>query len=655
MDMKVKENLENYKNIMISYWIMVFLVRLLEVSNMLLTFGNEEGMLVSELGGFCVDIVCGSAILLILLPLYTVFPVKAKKIIIWVFLVLFSILLVIHILLLQYFFNQHKPLGTLLFGYSMDEILFTVGTANISLLAVFFEILVILALFWTVYFIIKDKINWRFAGVVAVVSLPFALVLLVVPKNFFNDYVKNKSVYFYKEAIEYNISEKNYCHEITVEDVEKYHDIFPEKRFTSDKYPLMHKFDTHDSLGYYFHDFDGKPNVVILIIEGLNDDFVHDYHGLNIMPNLRKLISESLYWDHCFTLGERSFAVVPSVLGSLPYGEIGFTLLDKLPRHLTLTSIFEANGYQTDFFYGQGSWFHKKDVFFKRNNIDLIFDKHKFDEKYEKIVVAIGKGNYFWGYDDKNLFNQSLEIIDTLKDTPRFDVYFTGSTHSPFIISEPEKYDERLLKMRNVLEKNTDRKFYKHYNDYARTLLFLDDALFEFFEKYSQRDDYQNTIFVITGDHPMTEIPPENLLKRYHVPFVIYSPRLKTSMTFKNMVSHLDFFETMMAFMEKYGIERLDESAAFGGNMFMNNDNFAFMNEPRDVVDFYSDGYYISGKDIYKVDDAFNIKRINDSDRFELLEEKLATIRKISEFTSLENYIMHADYYKKVLKTNKDK
>mgnify|MGYP003571331586 CR=1 FL=1 len=437
MDMKVKENLENYKNIMISYWIMVFLVRLLEVSNMLLTFGNEEGMLVSELGGFCVDIVCGSAILLILLPLYTVFPVKAKKIIIWVFLVLFSILLVIHILLLQYFFNQHKPLGTLLFGYSMDEILFTVGTANISLLAVFFEILVILALFWTVYFIIKDKINWRFAGVVAVVSLPFALVLLVVPKNFFN--------------------------------------------------------------------------------------------------------------------------------------------------------------------------------------------------------------------------NQSLEIIDTLKDTPRFDVYFTGSTHSPFIISEPEKYDERLLKMRNLLEKNTDRKFYKHYNDYARTLLFLDDALFEFFEKYSQRDDYQNTIFVITGDHPMTEIPPENLLKRYHVPFVIYSPRLKTSMTFKNMVSHLDFFETMMAFMEKYGIERLDESAAFGGNMFMNNDNFAFMNEPRDVVDFYSDGYYISGKDIYKVDDAFNIKRINDSDRFELLEEKLATIRKISEFTSLENYIMHADYYKKVLKTNKDK
>lgn len=655
MDMKVKENLENYKNIMISYWIMVFLVRVLEVSNMLLTFGNEEGMLVSELGGFCIDIVCGSAILLILLPLYTVFPVKAKKIIIWVFLVLFSILLVIHILLLQYFFNQHKPLGTLLFGYSMDEILFTVGTANISLLAVFFEILVILALFWTVYFIIKDKINWRFAGVVAVVSLPFALVLLVVPKNLFNDYVKNKSVYFYKEAIEYNISEKNYCHEITVEDVEKYHNIFPEKRFTSDKYPLMHKFDTHDSLGYYFHDFDGKPNVVILIIEGLNDDFVHDYHGLNIMPNLRKLISESLYWDHCFTLGERSFAVVPSVLGSLPYGEIGFTLLDKLPRHLTLTSIFEANGYQTDFFYGQGSWFHKKDVFFKRNNIDLIFDKHKFDEKYEKIVVAIGKGNYFWGYDDKNLFNQSLEIIDTLKDTPRFDVYFTGSTHSPFIISEPEKYDERLLKMRNVLEKNTDRKFYKHYNDYARTLLFLDDALFEFFEKYSQRDDYQNTIFVITGDHPMTEIPPENLLKRYHVPFVIYSPRLKTSMTFKNMVSHLDFFETMMAFMEKYGIERLDESAAFGGNMFMNNDNFAFMNEPRDVVDFYSDGYYISGKDIYKVDNAFNIKRINDSDRFELLEEKLATIRKISEFTSLENYIMHADYYKKVLKTNKDK
>lgn len=96
-----------------------------------------------------------------------------------------------------------------------------------------------------------------------------------------------------------------------------------------------------------------------------------------------------------YPFGERSFAAVPSILGSLPYGKTGFTLLEKLPRHLSLVSILNANNYHTAFFYGQGAWFHQKDQFFRYNNIDLLFDNNSFSSEYEKIIV--GNDQFFWG------------------------------------------------------------------------------------------------------------------------------------------------------------------------------------------------------------------------------------------------------------------
>ena len=642
------EPLKKYLNIIVSLWAMMFMMRIYETGALLIVFGNVEGLLLSEMAGLAMDIVVGGAVMLVLYPLYKWIAKHHEKLVTTIFLTLFVILMTIHVAVLQYFFNQHKLLDALLFGYSFEEMFFTVTTANVSVWGTLFTVLIAIILFLTAFHFIKKIRKTRALLVFTLAMLPIAIAFCFVPTTLYNEYTWNKSFYLYKEIFKYKTTEKKFCHEITEADVAGFQALYPERKFVSEDYPLLHEFDTKDSLGCYFDDFDGKPNIVILIVEGLNDDFVHDYHGLNLMPNLRNLIDESLYWDHCFTQGERSFAVVPSLLGSLPYGEIGFTLLDRLPRHLTLTSVLEANGYQTDFFYGQGSWFHRKNTFFTKNNIDLIFDNKKYDDGYEKIIV--GKDKFFWGYDDWSLFDQSLKVIDTLGDNSRFDVYFTGSTHSPFMIPDAEKYDQQLLEMGKDIEKSSDRKFVNYFNDYIRTLLFFDDALAEFMENYSQRADYQNTIFVITGDHPMMEVPPKNTLKRYHVPFIMYSPKLKTPARFENTVSHLDFYETMMAFMEKYGVERPEVSAALGGNMFENGNNIAFMDEPRNVIDFYSDGYFISGEYLYEVDHDFNLKKINDKTIYNELKAKLDVFNKISQYTSLENYIISVDDYCNILR-----
>src|SRR5574344_244873 len=80
------------------------------------------------------------------------------------------------------------------------------------------------------------------------------------------------------------------------------------------------------------------------------------------------------------------------------------------------------------------------------------------------------------------------------------------------------------------------------------SVLNLDDAMKKFFEKYSKRPDFENTIFIITGDHSMPEITLQEKIDRYHVPLMIYSPLLKESKRFRSIVSHFDVAPSILAF-----------------------------------------------------------------------------------------------------------
>jgi uncharacterized sulfatase len=431
-------------------------------------------------------------------------------------------------------------------------------------------------------------------------------------------------------------------------DIHNFHQLFQSKEFIDNTYPLLYKAERNDSLGKMFKPFNKAPNIVILIVEGLNDDFIHSYKGSVLMPFLNQLKDKSLYWNTCFTLGERSFAVVPSILGGLPYGQKGFTLLDKLPRHLSLVSILNTNNYYTSFFYGQGAWFHQKERFFKYNNIDLVFDNTKYASSYDKIIV--GDDNFFWGYNDKYLFNQSLAVIDTLPNKSRLDIYFTGTSHSPFAISNESYYSSQL----NKLTTADNQEFFTTYEKYLKSLLFVDDALEEFFTLYKTNEAYENTLFIITGDHPMTEIPIANSLKRYHVPLIIFSEKLKEAKVFSNPVSHLDVPETLLAFLQNYVSIIPSISTSLGDKLFVEHQNetkqFAFMDDNREIIDFYSNGYYLAGNQLFKVDSVLGIQNLEDTILKTSMIDAMNTIKNISLYTSVQNRIIPDSLFCKALK-----
>ncbi len=647
--MKRRQLLAVYCKILVLNTLVHVILRIAETLLIIMTHGMQESLIRSELLGFLYDLVNTNAILLIACPLFVLIGRKSVRIASRVFLFLIAVMVVLHHIILNYFLYQLIPLDTFIYQYTVREIYYTVTTSGTGLLMPLLILLVIMICIALFHRLIQ-KMNLSEKTVngcylLLMTFVPVSLFFILSPAHL-NKFAENKSLYFYSRSCAYLLT-RDSDSDYSVKSVLEFQKLQPDKSFPGTRYPLLHEFDKTNVLGPFFNRFESAPNIVIVVVEGLNDDFIHPFRGIELMPVLAGLAGRSLYWSRCYTTGERSFAVMPSILGSLPYGETGFSLLNILPRHLSLVSILHANQYFTSFFYGQGSWFHRENRFFRYNNIDLIFDNDRFSEHYNKIIV--GSDKFFWGYNDKDLFDQAFEVLDTIPHTPRLDVYFTGTSHSPYAIVDKSRYDLQFSGLLQKLGNNEDKDFFKSHKKYIQSILFVNDALEGFFRKYETRPDFGNTIFIITGDHPMSEIPVTNTLKRYHVPLIVCSPRLKTAGKFTQTVSHLDIYETLLSFLSDYSIEVQSFSTALGSKLIdessRNRRRIAFMNDNREIIDYLSGDYFLSGQMLFKVNEDLSLSVSADKAVLKQLRNELEIFKKTSMYVSLQDRIMPDSLY----------
>lgn len=637
---------QSYKRFLFLGYFIILLLRIVEVISIALNFGIQANILLSETVGLLLDFFAINAILLILFPIYYLLCKVSFKIANIIFLIFFIVFSIVHLLILQYFTYQLSPLNTFIYQYSLSEIIYTITTTGISYLKIGISLLIVILCVLFVYKIFSKKVvlqkSNKILFIIAIISIPLFFIQICTI-NKLTDFSKNKSIFFYKNSISYFLNNTIQITEYTKQDALDYQSIFSDHQYINTEYPLLHKIEYSDSLNSFFHPFDSCPNIVFLVVEGLNDDFIHKYRGVQLMPFLNSIIDSSLYWSNCLTVGERSFAVVPASLGGLPYGRRGFTLLEKYPRHLSLIPVLKNNGYYTTFFYGQGKWFHQKDRFFNYNHIDLIVDNEKYPEDYTKILVD----DFFWGYNDKDLLTHSLNVIDTLPKNPRFDIYFTGTSHTPYIISDEKLYDNRFKEIASTLPDKDDKNFFITHEKYIKSIFFVDDALRDFFASYKEKEEYKNTIFIITGDHPMTELPRKNSLKRYHVPLLIYSEKLKSPHTFTHTVSHLDIYETVLSFFEKYNLKVPSISSSLGNDLFRVNEEkrVAFMDDNRDIIDYYREGYFLSGSDLYSVGSCFELQKIENKTLKKELQNELNSFKKTNYYVSQNDKILPDSIY----------
>ncbi|TDS15024.1 phosphoglycerol transferase MdoB-like AlkP superfamily enzyme [Maribacter caenipelagi] len=536
--------------------------------------------------------------------------------------VLLSFVLIFEALLTAYYCTTLVPLGSDILGYSYADMKITIANSGGFMISFYLliGISILISLFLALYRI-TSKVYHRISKM-----YPFTIVLfsLFMASLFTDGKPINQNKVQYLAVNVYNTSTED-------------------NSYTSkEEYPLVQSANVENVLGEYFNLKEEKPNIVFIMVEGLGRDFVGEgaeYGGFT--PYLDSLTTKSLYWENFLSNTGRTFGVLPSLLGSLPFGKSGFMELEEYPNKLTMFSVLKNNGYHTSFYQGTNSSFDKVDRFLTSENVDFVLDKSGFGSKYQK--QAEDAAGSSWGYPDMELFKKSLSF-ERGENQPRLEVYMTISTHEPFI---PPNQDLFEGKVKNILENGSfdsrvEKIIEKNDNVFA-TLLYTDDAIKWFMESYKTQPNYENTIFIITGDHRLIPIPQRNTISRFHVPMIMFSPMLTTTRKMSSVSSHFDITPSILALLSNsYELKMPKKVAWMGGALdmetaFRSTKNIPLMRNKNELKEYISKEKLYTDGDIMELDENMNVSSAFGGGS---IESTLERFKSVNHYVTTENKII---------------
>lgn len=602
---------------------------------------------------------------------------KTTKVLSIVFITLY---VVVYCSLIGYFVNVTKPLDRVFFIYTPEE-LYDIVVSSVrfsfwSLFGVLASVVLysMLLRLWDR----KVKINGWLAFSYLVVTILFvicfnykSLITNERPYKSHQDYCMavNQVAFTVHDFNEYNEQNKSEdfseYDENVLRDAVAYQSRFPGFKYVDIHYPFLRLNNDPDVLGGFLNKTsDGKaPNFVFIIVESLGQRLSSSEPKMSFTPFLDSLKTESLYWPNALSLAERTFGVLPNVFSSAPYDKLGFARVWwTIPDHNSILKDMSNNGYSLSFYYGGNASFDGQNTYMAGNGVGYIMDpmEAEFDQEQKEDLL----NNNSWGMYDRDLFNAAIRHRDTVdRNRPNTDVFITLSTHEPFYFKGQEPYIEKVHKMlAETPEFGPKEKENVTRNDYMyATYLYTDECLKGLFDYYKTQPEYENTVFVIVGDHRTgCVLVNQNPMLVYNVPLIIYSPLLKSPKTFRGVVTHHDLAPTITAYLSKnydYQVDNechwlgksLDTSAVYNCEQ-----SVAFMLNNRDVVEYLHNDYFICRDRLYRVNDSINLYEIdNDSIKYQL-KEYLRQYRNIDKYVTQNNLLLQKPYNMKELLNSVD-
>lgn len=524
-----------------------------------------------------------------------------------------SLLLALQIALEQFYLVAGVPLGAELFGYSWQEIRATVSTGMRVDALTLAGWLVPLAVLWlgiAAQASRAERSRWpspQMAGSVLMLSLLGLWWLPSRPANgsFITeaayDLALNKAAFFVEENAGYLATHAQRAPG------------YPDAR-----YPFLRRERTPDVLGEHFErTAQGPPNLVFILVEGLGRSFSGPRAALgSFTPFLDELAGRSLYWENFLAAQGRTFGVLPSVFGSLPPGERGFNALgEDMPRHDDLFAVLKRHGYGPRFYSGSDVGFDNQRLYLQRQGVDTIVSVDDFGPQYRR-----NPGETSWGYADNELVSRMLAGESAAQRGPFVAVMQTISMHTPYSFPGQAAYRERFeRRLDEIGIADADKPRYRRHGNIYTSVMYTDDALRRFFDEFSRQPAYANTIFVITGDHRLPEIPIASRIERYHVPLIIASPLLKRPARIRSVSSHLDIAPSLLAYLSnRYGVATPKMVTWTGSGLdmepsFRNVHDIALKQSKTILSDFVSGPWLLSRGELFALGDGMTIEPASDS------------------------------------------
>lgn len=592
------------------------------------------------------SLVTSSFIVLLTFVIYLITSLISKKFANIIISLIFGILVVSEIGLTIYAHESGQLMGAELFIRPLSEIMQTVFAA----MNVFVVIILIVATiggFSLLAYFARQRIKASYLSVMILV-----LMFTSIPAVFFIDDILDKSGDIEARNSEtskiwYMILSNLTMEDVSVETVISYDEAMIDKYLSENpdyiipdkRYPLERIDNTSDVLGKYFDDSEIKPDVVIILVESLGSEMMGS-DGL--APFIDSLAQKSLYWKNCLSTTTRSYGAVPAVTSS-SMGPKGFQF-GIMPEHNSLFSIMKSNGYKTNAFYGGDFSFDAISEYLIAQDIDYMSDL------YEEYKSGDDKslGNW-WGYFDHVMFSRSIEEIKKMK-SPMFNLIVTITNHEALDLKDEKTLNEYLTRTDEIISKMDKEKASVYAKNKMRfsTMLYTDDCVRDFMNQYKELPNYENTIFVITGDHSSGLII-KNKLSYHTVPLIIWSPMLKETKTFNSIVTHNDIAPSLNALLrDKYNLETpeyvhwisdgLDTSSQMNFNKRM-----IHVNYNREMREIVYDKYMYWTKNqweaelVNEIDDNLNMSIIYNDSLMSLLNSKLELYKYIIRYTYHNN------------------
>lgn len=657
LPVKVHAVLRNFWGIATVFLFLMLIIRILELKlifdNHTLNFGLQDVIIPSlfeDIGWYFYFI----GLILVFHLLFSIISIPLAK---WVSLILFVLAVILQIGLVSYFMKTLLPLGSDVFGYSWKDLEQTVrASVDLSFPVILGGVLGAILLGAILYLGIRF-INLPLKAYLTISGITY---LFIIAYTFFpivdtstaseneSNVEINKTHFIGQATFNYLMFDDNYYFDFYLRP--SGNDLLVKKEFTDDSYPFLHQARYPDVLSPFFDSLSRKPDIVFILVESLGRGYSGEgaYLG-SFTPFLDSLAESSLVWENAISSTGRTFGLLPGVFGGLPFGQNGFLdFAPDYPNHESLLSVLKDNDYEVDFFIGSDKNFDNEGSFLEYQNTDQIVDMREYSSEFEKTPSTTG---FSWGYPDKAMFQNGLQKLPPSDSLPQVRIFQTQTSHDPYIVPQPEVYKPKLRNhLSNVLGLSSDEvEDYLSYEDIYMTILYADDAIKEFIQEYKKRPEFENTIFIITGDHRLPEIPMASRLDRFWVPLIVYSPMLNRPESFKGVTSHFEITPSLLSFLQnQVGISLPEETIWQGqvmdtSQVFQSNIAMPLMRNKNQLLDYIHGEYFLSQDQLFLVTDGLNIDPISDTQNLNRM------VGEFEEFKNKNNYVIQT---KKLLPEN---
>lgn len=529
--------------------------------------------------------------------------------------VIYGTIFLLQIVLVIYAFFSGKPLDKEILIRPFTEIYTTVNSYGNILVFILAGIALVWVFAWSsVSLARKTGRSLRIVAWSAGAVLLLSVMMISYPRRLYgqntpdNRFIINRALYFIYEDISYN-QNQNRKPETDHLKLKEFVSEFPDWNAPDTLYPYLRYDNTPDVLSPFFSGGKGKPDIVIIICESLGRGISgkNAWSG-SYTPFLDSLAEHSLYWGNCVSTAMRSFGILPALLGSLPNGNTGFQF-GEMPAHESLVSLLRRNGYATNMFYAGYYEFDNVRAFMERQGIGYMapmYEEYKASGYNEKFANE-------WGYADGLMFQKSLEWLALKGTSPRLDIYVTLSAHNDLDIPGKEKYIEAARAISNSLEPES-RRNNNLLTGHLASFVYADDALRHFFARYRTLPGYDNTIFIITGDHYIPNFGTASRLSLYHVPLIIWSPLLREARNFESLVSVTDVTPSLWAMLSsEFDMQGPGYVSWITGGLdtaadFRSTKKMLLMQDNRDSREFIYNNYFLTYDSVYTINDKLRLE-----------------------------------------------